>query len=107
MSLYESKDSTGVVSLRKLFDGDQEIEGISNLSIEEIAYLFAVGWPAAVQQEKQAALQMATNYVEAVINMDVQRVDNIDKNQTGYVCYCVHLHEIFQQQQVMKRLEMI
>lgn len=81
MSLYESKDSTGVVSLRKLFDENQEIEGICDLSIEEIAYLICRGgWPAAVQQEKQAALQMATNYVEAVINMDVQRVDNIDKN---------------------------
>lgn len=81
MSLYESEDSTGAVSLKDLFSGNQEIECMSSLSIEQIAYLICRGgWPAAVKQDKETALQMATNYVEAVINMDVQRVDNIDKN---------------------------
>jgi hypothetical protein len=81
MSLFKSMDSTGTVSLRELFEGKQQIEGMSRLSIEEIAFLTCRGgWPATVGQEKETALQMATNYVEAVINMDVQRVDEIDKS---------------------------
>jgi predicted AAA+ superfamily ATPase len=81
MSLYESEDSSGAVSLHKLFNGDQEIECISTLSIEQIAYLICRGgWPAAVKQSTETALQMSANYAEAVINMDVQRVDNIEKN---------------------------
>jgi len=81
MSLYESKDSTGTVSLHDLFNENYQVDCMSNLSIEQIAFLICRGgWPAAVKQEQKAALQMATNYIEAVINMDVQRVDNVDKN---------------------------
>lgn len=81
MSLYESQDSTGTVSLHDLFNENYQIDCMSNLSIEQIAFLICRGgWPAAVKQEQKAALQMATNYIEAVINMDVQRVDNVDKN---------------------------
>ncbi len=81
MSLYESQDSTGVVSLHDLFNEKQQIDCMSSINIEQIAYLICRGgWPAAIKQEPKTALQMATNYVEAVINMDVQRVDNVDKN---------------------------
>lgn len=81
MSLFESQESTGSVSLRELFNGNHEIENISHIDIEDIAYLICRGgWPAAVRQEKKTALRMANNYVEAVINMDIQRVDGIDKN---------------------------
>ncbi len=81
MSLFESNDSNGTISLRALFDGKREMQGTSNLTIEKIAYLICRGgWPASVQQEEQTALHMATNYVESVINMDIQRVDNVEKN---------------------------
>ncbi|HCC86001.1 MAG TPA: hypothetical protein DEQ06_05315 [Porphyromonadaceae bacterium] len=43
MSLFESNDSNGIISLRALFDGKQEMEGISNLTIEKIAYLTCRG----------------------------------------------------------------
>jgi len=43
MSLFESNDSSGTISLRALFDGKQEMEGISNLTIEKIAYLICRG----------------------------------------------------------------
>ncbi len=81
MSLFESKESSGEISLKKLFDGESDIEASSNKTIEEIAYFICRGgWPASVIQKREVALQMATNYVESVINMDVQRVDGIDKN---------------------------
>jgi predicted AAA+ superfamily ATPase len=81
MSLYESLESNGAISLKDLFDGKTDIEAISNLSIEQIA--FAVcrgGWPQAVIQKNKTVLRMATNYVEAIINADIQRVDDSVKN---------------------------
>lgn len=81
MSLYESLESTGSVSLKELFEGRTEIEGASGMTIERIAHAICRGgWPAAVKHKGPAALRMATNYVEAVINLDVQRVDGVEKN---------------------------
>ena len=81
MSLFESLESNGTVSLRALFDGDQDVEAQSDLSIENIAFaLCRGGWPASIKMQGNAALRMAMDYVEAVINYDVSRVDNVEKN---------------------------
>jgi uncharacterized protein len=81
MSLFESRESNGTVSLHKLFSGDQDIEALSDLSIEQIAFaLCRGGWPASIKLESPASLRMAMDYVEAVINYDVSRVDNVEKN---------------------------
>lgn len=81
MSLWESGDSNGSISLKELFDKNTDISATSNLSIEKIAFLICRGgWPASVSQKNESALKMATNYVESVINMDVQRVDGVEKN---------------------------
>lgn len=81
MSLFESSESNGAVSLRDLFDGKHDIEATSDVSIEKIAFaLCRGGWPASVKQKGEAALRMAMDYVEAVINYDVSRVDNVEKN---------------------------
>ena len=81
MSLWESGDSNGSISLKELFDKNTDISASSDLSIEKIAFLICRGgWPASVSQENESALKMATNYVESVINMDVQRVDGVEKN---------------------------
>ena len=81
MSLFESRESNGAVSLRALFDGETEVEANSDLSIENIAFVICRGgWPASVKHKGAIALRMAVDYAEAVINHDVSRVDNIDKN---------------------------
>lgn len=81
MSLFESKDSNGTVSLRALFNGEQDVMSVSDLSIEKIAFVLCRGgWPASIKQNESAALRMAVDYVEAVINYDVSRVDNVEKN---------------------------
>jgi predicted AAA+ superfamily ATPase len=81
MSLFESRESNGLVSLRSLFDGSKDVEATSDLTIEEIAFaLCRGGWPASIKLDKTPALRMARDYVEAVINYDVSRVDNIEKN---------------------------
>ncbi len=81
MSLYESMESNGVVSLKDLFDGKTDIEGISSLTIENLAFaLVRGGWPASIGTKESVALKRAYNYVDAVINQDVSRVDGIEKN---------------------------
>jgi len=81
MSLYESKESNGTVSLADLFDEKQEIEGISGLSIEQIAFaLCRGGFPATIGKPDTTALRMSVDYVEAIINQDISRVDGVEKN---------------------------
>jgi predicted AAA+ superfamily ATPase len=82
MSLYESKESNGSVSLRDLFQNVQEESGsISDLSIERIAFVICRGgWPASIHQPEQAALRMSNDYVEAIINQDISEVDGVERN---------------------------
>ncbi len=81
MSLYESGDSTGEVSLKKLFDGEVEIEGESTLDIERLAFLACRGgWPQAVDMREEIALDQAVDYFEAVVRSDINRADHIQKN---------------------------
>ena len=82
MSLSESMESTGQISLRALFEGNQVDDGaMSELTIEKIAYVLCRGgWPASIDIEELPSLRMAMDYVEAIINQDVSRVDGVEKN---------------------------
>ena len=81
MSLYESKESKGTVSLAALFDGKHEIEGVSDLSIEQIAFVLCRGgFPATINKPDTTALRMPVDYVESVINQDISRVDGVEKS---------------------------
>lgn len=82
MSLFESKESSGEISLRSLFDGNlKDTFSESKLTIERIAFILCRGgWPASIYLEGLPALRMARDYVEAIINQDISRIDNIEKN---------------------------
>lgn len=81
MSLYESMESNGSVSLKALFDGETEIDNFSTLTIEQIAFaMVRGGWPASIGESEKIALRHAIDYVEAIINADVSKVDGIEKN---------------------------
>lgn len=80
MSLWESGESSGKISLGALFDGHRQSCACTS-DLEQIAYLSCRGgWPRAVIQEKEIALGRAIDYVEAVIHSDVIRVDKSIKN---------------------------
>jgi predicted AAA+ superfamily ATPase len=80
MSLFETNESNGKISLKQLFDGKTDIAAKSTLTIEQIAHVICRGgWPAAVISGKQSP-RIAMNYVDALINLDVQRVDGIEKD---------------------------
>ena len=81
MSLYESMESNGSVSLQALFDGEIEIDNFSSLTIEQIAFaIVRGGWPASIGETEKIAIRHAIDYVEAVINADISRVDGVEKN---------------------------
>ena len=82
MSLYESGDSSGTVSLRDLFEGRAfgEIQA-NKLGLEEIAFLTCRGgWPWATLISREAALDQAFDYVDSVTERDILRVDGIKRN---------------------------
>ena len=81
MSLYESGDSTGEVSLKDLFDGALEIDGASELDIDRLAFLVCRGgWPQAVDMRDEIALDQAMDYYDAVVRSDINRADGVQKN---------------------------
>ena len=82
MSLWESKESTGQVSLQALFDGTQEMRLYENPhTLQDIAYLLCRGgWPGTIKLDKDAALDVAVNLVDELVNVDVNRVDGTEKN---------------------------
>ncbi len=83
MTLYESLESSGEMSLQDLFNGTCEGGGISTLTIEKLAYVLARGgWPASVGEKESVAMRRVYDYVEAVINVDVSRVDGVEKSPT-------------------------
>lgn len=81
MSLYESKDSSGEISLRDLFKGEN-ISAIDETSLEEIAFFICRGgWPKAIGLDEKPALFQAIDYFDAVVSTDISRVDSVKRNK--------------------------
>ena len=82
MSLWESGDSSGDVSLRALFDGATEVDGASTINLDRLAYLVCRGgWPRGViNKNESAALIQAKEYFEAVTRYDISRVDDVQRD---------------------------
>ena len=81
MTLWESGESNGAVSLEDLFSTPERITGTSNRSLGDIAFsICRGGWPLAVDLDGEAALDQAIDYVDAVVHKDINRVDGVQKN---------------------------
>ncbi len=89
MSLFESRESTGEVSLRALFDGARLESALATMDVED--YAFATcrgGWPEAIlQPDRTISLDMARLYVDELLDSDIARMDSTRRNSTW-------LHEI-------------
>ena len=83
MSLWESEDSTGDVSLEELFINPDTVDGVSNIDLDRLAYLTCRGgWPKAVlKKSEKAALAQAFDYYDSVVSNDIKRVDDIDRDE--------------------------
>lgn len=82
MSLFESKDSNGKISLLDLKNGKRDIDGIkTDLDYEKIAFVLCRGgWPNAINLSENNALQIAKNYLDVLCNSDISKVDGVKRN---------------------------
>ena len=81
MSLYESGESKGSVSLKDLFEGKTPNIQQNELELDDIAYLTCRGgWPWATLIPKDIALDQAFDYVDSVTKRDIQRVDKVKRS---------------------------
>lgn len=80
MTLFESGDSTGEVSLGALFS-DPSVDGESKTELSRLAFLICRGgWPQAVAMRDEIALEQAFDYFEGVVRSDINRADGIRKD---------------------------
>lgn len=80
MSLYESNESTGEVSLMDLFNG-KDIKGESKLSLEDIANITVRGgWPAALEINGDIKYRISKEYVKSLIHEEVKNIDGVERN---------------------------
>lgn len=82
MTLYESGDSNGKISLLEILKGNRSIDGIkTDLTYEKIAYaLCRGGWPASLNMNENQFLQIAKNYIDVLCESDISRVDGIKRD---------------------------
>ncbi len=81
MSLFESGESNGLVSLADLFAGKKDIVGINSLDINKLAFLVCRGgWPRASFLADEIALDQAYDYYDAIVKTDISRVDGVRRD---------------------------
>jgi len=81
MSLFESGESNGQVSLSGLFDSKHNIDGYSELAIDDLArVLTRGGWPESIRDPPDRASRIAYQYVKAIINSDMSDQDGVKRN---------------------------
>lgn len=81
MSLWESGESTGDVSLAQVFENSDNVSGISTLDLERVAFIACRGgWPLSIDMDDEIALDQAFDYVAAVEKRDIQAVDGVERD---------------------------
>lgn len=81
MSLYESGESTGEISLKEMFNQPEQLSATNKLNIDDLAFLICRGgWPEAVNMEKDVVLDQAFDYYNAIVNTDISRVDDVKRD---------------------------
>ncbi len=81
MSLWESGDSNGSVSLKDLFLSPEKIAATCDLNLQDIAYLTCRGgWPDTLTMAREVALDQAFDYVDAVAETDISEADHVNRS---------------------------
>lgn len=83
MSLWESGESSGDVSLGELFSHSEKVDGANALNMEEVAFAICRGgWPKSLNKKTpKAALRQAAEYFEAITRSGISRVDGVDRDE--------------------------
>ena len=81
MTLWESGESNGKVSLKHLFTAPERITATNDINLRQIAFLICRGgWPQAVNLEGDVALDQARDYFDAVVKQDIKSVDGVNRD---------------------------
>ena len=81
MSLFESGESSGEVSLEQLFEGEPDVLGHNSTDLQRVAFLICRGgWPAGLNKSDRAALRIPFDYYDGLIHRDISRVDGVERN---------------------------
>lgn len=81
MSLWESGDSNGRVSLQNLFSQPERITASSELSLRQMAFLICRGgWPQSIDLKGKIAMDQARDYHDAVVKLDINRADGVNRS---------------------------
>ena len=79
MSLYESQDSNGKVSLKDIIDG-KDIEGVSTLDFDSlISVMIRGGWPESLDASENNKYEIAKDYIKSLLSEEVTTLDNIER----------------------------
>ena len=82
MSLYESKDSNGTISLRALFEGDTDIGAKCDKELLDYAFFTCRGgWPKSIGQREKVALNLAKNYYNGLVDEDIKDIDGVKRDR--------------------------
>ena len=84
MSLYESGDSTGEVSLKELFEGNVKNQLVKKTELKTLADLIVRGgWPETIDSNVEGARKITRSYLEAILDKDISEIDGVkrDKNK--------------------------
>lgn len=82
MSLYESKDSSGVASLTDMLNGTQKNTLVDKITIEDVASLIIRGgWPSNLKTKKENYGILPKNYIETILDKDMNDDKKRDRNK--------------------------
>ena len=83
MSLYESGDSSGEVSLKKLFENEIKNKRVNKVDLKRIAELIVRGgWPESINISITGAMKIARSYIEAVLDKDIIEIDGVKRDKS-------------------------
>ncbi len=82
MSLYESQDSNGEISLEDIFDSDRSISSKSPLNIKDIALLIIRGgWPSSIGKDIKIASKQISGYIQSIIKTEIKTIDGVERDE--------------------------
>lgn len=83
MSLYESGESNGALSLSSLFEGNGNTVTAHEQKLNDLCYLICRGgWPKSIDKSERVALKQAYNYLDAIAKRDIIEVDATERSES-------------------------
>ncbi len=84
MSLWESGESSGGISLAALFEGKFDAERAIDHSLRNICFLICRGgWPKALEKSERAALKLSFNYIDTISKREIKEVDEVNRSEAN------------------------